>query len=226
VSGRRELQIVEDPAAVVADVLRAAALDGRDIVLTGGSTPRRAYEMAADADWSSARVWFTDERCVPPDDPISNYGMTYEALLSRTANPPEVFRMEGELGPESGAAAYEAVVREQLGDEPKFDLLLLGLGPDTHVASLFPGKPAVVEWRRLVAGVPVAGMEPHVPRITLTIPAINSAREIVFLITGADKAAAVERAFGGEPDVNVPASLVRGGHVRVVLDEAAAGRLR
>jgi 6-phosphogluconolactonase len=224
-SAERVLHVVEDPARLVAEVLRAAAAGGRDIVLTGGSSPKRAYELASDADWSGARVWFTDERCVEPDDPLSNYWMTYNALLSRVEHPPEAFRMEGELGPDAGAAAYEALVREHLGNEPEFDLMLLGMGPDTHIASLFPGKREVFERRRLVVGVPLAGMEPQVPRISLTMSAINAAREIVFLITGADKAKAVERAFGGPPDAMCPASLVTGGHVRVVLDEAAAERL-
>jgi 6-phosphogluconolactonase len=225
VSAQRELHVVEEPAALVAEVLRAAAEEGREIVLTGGSSPRRAYEMAADADWSGARVWFTDERCVDPENPLSNYGMTYEALLSRVQHPPEVFRMEGELGPDTGAAAYESLLREHLGNAPVFDLMLLGMGPDTHIASLFPGKREVIERKRLVVGVPLAGMEPQVPRISLTLSAINAAREIVFLITGADKAEAVERAFGGPPDAMHPASLVSGGRVRVVLDEAAAERL-
>jgi 6-phosphogluconolactonase len=226
VSTERVLHVVDDPAALVADVLVAAAEAGRDVVLTGGSSPRRAYELAAGADWSSARVWFTDERCVHPEHELSNYRMVYEALLSRVEHPPEVFRMEGELGYEAGAGVYETVLREQLGNEPRFDLMLLGMGPDGHVASLFPGKPEVLEERRFVVGVPLAGMEPQLPRISLTMPVINASRDIVFLITGADKAAMVERAFGGEPDPAIPASLVRGGHVRVVLDEAAAGRLR
>jgi 6-phosphogluconolactonase len=221
----REIHVVDDPAALVGEALGAAAEAGGSIVLTGGSSPRRAYELAAAADWSGSHVWFTDERCVGPDHPLSNYGLVYESLLSRTADPPEVFRMEGELGYEAGAGAYEAVLREHMGNEPHFDLMLLGMGPDGHVASLFPGKPEVLERRRFVVGVPIAGMEPQVPRISLTMPVINGARDTIFLITGADKAEAVERAFGGEPDAAVPASLVTGGRVRVVLDEAAAGRL-
>ena len=134
--------------------------------------------------------------------------------------------MEGELGPDAGAASYEAVVREHMGAEPRWNLLLLGLGPDAHCASLFPGKPEVEERRRLVTGVELAGMEPQVPRISLTIPALNSARRVVFLVTGKDKAQAVRRAFE-EDDPSSPASLVRptAGELLVVLDQAAAKEL-
>src|SRR4051812_9994918 len=161
-------------------MLVEAASGGAQIVLTGGSTPKRAYETAAQAgaDWSRATVWFSDERCVPPDDGRSNFRMADEALLGRLdeAVRPTVMRMQGELGPDAGATAYEASVREQLGPEPRWDLVLLGVGPDAHCASLFPGKPEVAERRRLVIGVSVAGMEPQVPRISLTLPALTWAR--------------------------------------------------
>ena len=118
-------------------------------------------------------------------------------------------RMEGELGPDAGAAAYEALVREHLGAEPRWDLLLLGLGPDAHCASLFPGKPEVEERQRLVTGVELAGMEPQVPRISLTLPAINSARHGRVPGHRQDKAKAVKRAFGDPPDRRRPAAHVR-----------------
>jgi 6-phosphogluconolactonase len=224
-----ELRVLEDPADELAGMLAEAARDGRHIVLTGGSTPRRAYQLAAgrEPDWGAARVWFGDERCVPPEHPDSNYGMANASLLSRLSVPPEVFRMEGELGPDAGAGAYEAVVRERMGSEPRWDLLLLGLGPDAHCASLFPGKPEVQERRRLVVGVPVAGLPPQVPRITMTLPCLNSARHVVFIVTGADKAGAVVRAFGPEPDPAAPAAHVRptAGTLTVLLDEAAAHKL-
>src|SRR3954447_17070393 len=110
---------------------------GGHIVLTGGSSPKRAYEMAAarGADWSGTTVWFGDERCVPPDHEWSNYAMVEATLLSRLSRRPAVHRMPGELGPEPGAAAYEALILEHLGPEPRWDLLLLGLGPDAHTAS-------------------------------------------------------------------------------------------
>ena len=100
------------------------------------------------------------------------------------------------LGHDAAAAAYEALLRETLGNHPRLDLALMGLGPDGHTASLFPGKPALQETHRLVVGVPEAGMEPQVPRVTMTLPLFNTAREVVFLVSGADKAPAVRRAFG------------------------------
>ncbi len=222
-----EIQVVQDPAAVVADLLAQSAADGRQIVLTGGSTPRRAYELAAaaGADWSSATVWFGDERCVAPEDERSNYGMAAAALLERLPESarPRVFRMRGEDGHDAGAAAYEQQLRAELGDTPRFDLLLLGLGDDGHMASLFPARPEVEESERLVVGVPDAGMAPYVPRISLTVPVINAAERIVFLVSGAAKAPAVARAFGGERNPAVPASLAE--NPLVLLDDDAAAEL-
>jgi 6-phosphogluconolactonase len=210
------IEVLDDPAEAVAELLVGVA-DGGHVVLTGGSSPRRAYELAARGDWSAATVWFGDERCVPPDHEWSNYRMADEALLSRLDPRPEVMRMED-------ADAYEALVRERLGDEPHWDLLLLGLGPDSHTASLFPGKPEVEVEDRLVVGVSEAGMEPYVPRISLTLPAINAARHVVFLVTGESKREAVRRAFGEDPDPTSPAAHVRprSGQLTVYLDPAAA----
>ena len=114
-----------------------------------------------------------------------------------------------------------------MGSEPRWDLLLLGLGPDAQCASLFPGKPELDERSRLVTGVELAGMEPQVPRVSLTLPALNSGRLTVFLVTGADKAQAVARAFGATPDTSSPAAFVRPrrGELLVVLDPAAAKEL-
>ncbi len=220
------IEVLDDPGAVVADLLVDAALAGGHLVITGGSSPRAAYERAAarGADWSGVTVWFSDERCVPPDQEWSNFRMADEALLSRLDRPPQVLRMEGERGPEDGATAYEAELRER---EARFDLVLLGLGPDAHTASLFPGKPEALADDRLVVGVPEAGMEPQVPRISLALPALNSARHVVFLITGGEKAAAVRRAFGDPADPSSPAAHVRpsGGELTVLLDPAAAAEL-
>lgn len=225
----RQISVVEDPGAAVAERLTAAAEQGAHIVLTGGSSPRGAYAIAAqqDADWSEATVWFSDERCVPPDHPDSNFAMANRALLSRLSRPPRVMRMEGELGHEAAAGAYEALVREHLGNDPRFDLVLLGIGPDAHVASLFPGKPEIEETARLVVGVPLAGLEPQVPRVTLTLPVLNRARVVDFLVSGPDKAQAVGRAFGDPPDPGAPAARVRpqDGSIFVFADEAAAAEL-
>jgi 6-phosphogluconolactonase len=207
-----KLEVLDDPAEAVAELLAAAS---GHVVLTGGSSPKRAYELAARGDWSRTTVWFSDERCVPPDHEWSNYRMADEALFSKLDPRPEVLRMEA-------ADAYEALVRERLGDEPRWDLLLLGLGPDSHTASLFPGKPEVDVTDRLVVGVPEAGMQPQVPRISLTLPAINAARHKVFMVTGESKVEAVRRAFGDPPDAESPAAHVR--PVTVLLDSAAAGR--
>jgi 6-phosphogluconolactonase len=223
--------VVDDPAAAVAERLADAAAAGSHFALSGGSTPKRAYELAAerDVDWSAATAWFGDERCVPPEHPDSNFGMADKALLSRLpeARRPRAMRIEGELGHAQAAAAYEALLREELGNHPRLDLALMGLGPDGHTASLFPGKPAVDEHRHLVAGVPEPGMDPRVPRVTLTLPIFNAAREVIFLVSGADKAHAVARAFGGVPDESAPAAHVRpgAGTLVVVLDPAAAVEL-
>ena len=144
------------------------------------------------------------------------------ALLDLLADPPAaVHRMRGELGPEEGAAQYE----RELG-ETRFDLLLLGLGPDGHAASLYPGQPSLEETERRAIGVE-AKLEPFVDRITLTLPVLCASREVLFLVAGADKADAVARAFAGEPSRDIPASLVRSleGTTTVVLDRAAAAKL-
>jgi 6-phosphogluconolactonase len=226
-----QLKVVEDPAATVAERLAQAAAAGAHIALSGGSTPKRAYELASglDMDWSAATLWFGDERCVAPDHPDSNYRMAAEALINRLpeAHRPQVRRIEGELGPERGAEAYDAAIREFLGHAPRLDLALMGLGPDGHTASLFPSKPALKEHRRFAAPVPEAGMEPVVPRVTMTFPMFNGAREVVFLVAGADKAEAVARAFGDPQDPTAPAAHVRpaAGELEVVLDPAAAREL-
>lgn len=215
-----DLQISDDPAAAAAELLAEAS---GQLCLTGGSTPKRAYERAAElrSDWSGVEVWFTDERCVPPDHEHSNFRMVNEALLAR-ADGVTVHRMEGELGPEAGAAAYE---REyDAAGRPVLDLMLLGLGPDAHLCSLFPGADALGERERPVVGVETPGMAPLVSRITFTLPVVNAARRRVFLVTGEDKADAVARAFSGRPDPMAPASLLEG-EVTVLLDADAARRM-
>lgn len=226
-----EIEVIDDPMERTAQLIASAAGHGGHIALTGGSTPKTAYARAAaiGGKWSRLHLWFGDERCVPPTDERSNFAMAKAALLGRiTGSPPDVERIEGELGPDAGAAAYEARLHEVFGEGmPSLDLILLGLGSDGHCASLFPGKPALDETERLVVGVPEAGLEPFVPRVTFTLPLINAAREVVFLVSGADKAPAVARAFSGAPDPATPASLVApaSGTLRVLLDPAAAAQL-
>jgi 6-phosphogluconolactonase len=226
-----DIRVVDDPAAEVADLLVDVAAAGGHVALSGGSTPRRAYERAAktDADLSAATLWLGDERVVPLEDERSNLRLVRESLTERLpeARRPRLVAVDTVLGADAAAAAYESLLREALGNHPRLDLALMGLGPDAHTASLFPGKPAVGETRKLAVGVPEAGMEPQVPRVTLTLPLFNAAREVVFLVTGADKAAAVRRAFGDPPDPASPAAHVRpgAGALSLVLDAAAAAEL-
>jgi 6-phosphogluconolactonase len=215
-----DIRVSDDPAQEAAELLVAA---GGHVALTGGSTPRSAYERSAGMreDWSGVDFWFTDERCVPPDNEHSNFGMVDRALLSRVEGA-TVHRMRGELGPEDGAAAYENELGE-FGPEA-LDFILLGVGPDAHICSLFPGDEALGERERKVVGVETPGMAPLVSRITLTLPVVNASAQIVFLVGGEDKADAVRRVFAGPPDPSAPGSLVEG-DVVALLDAAAAARL-
>jgi 6-phosphogluconolactonase len=221
-----ELLVLDDAeaaAAAIAERLAEAARAGAEIALTGGSTPRRAYELAAqrEPDWSRAGAWWGDERCVDPGDDRSNFRLAREALLDRLAARPTVHRIQGEIAPEEAAEEYE----RELG-ETRLDLVLLGIGPDGHCASLFPEAPTLrLRDRKVVAAE--AGLEPFVPRVTLTIPALEAAAEIVFLVTGDEKADAVRRAFAEEPSERTPASLVRAasGRSLAILDQAAAASI-
>ncbi|MEX2211936.1 MAG: 6-phosphogluconolactonase [Gaiellaceae bacterium] len=218
-----ELVVTDDPAGAVADELARAAAAGGHVALSGGSTPQPAYELAAmhAPDWAHVELWWADDRCVPPSDPRSNYRLVRESLLDRLSRPPQLHRIRGELPPEEAADAYDAAVRGV-----RLDLALLGLGADGHTASLFPNSPALAETERAaVATEP--GLEPLVPRVTLTIPTLSAARLVLFLVTGEDKAEAAARAFGGEPNPATPASLVRSAEGRTVaiLDRAAAAGL-
>jgi 6-phosphogluconolactonase len=215
------LHVEDDPALAVGELLAAAAQRGEAIVLTGGSSVGKAYEHAAalEGDWSKATVWWSDERCVPPDDERSNYGVAKRTLLDQLEHEPKVHRIRGELDPADASGEYDKKL-----EGVALDLLLLGLGPDGHVASLFPHSLQLDERERLVTSGP-AGLEPFVDRVTMTLPALLSARRILFLVTGAAKAEAVERAFRGEITAEVPASLLREGDVPidVYLDAAASG---
>ncbi|HEY0415270.1 MAG TPA: 6-phosphogluconolactonase [Gaiellaceae bacterium] len=219
-----EIRVVHDPAATVGELLAEQARRGGSIVLTGGSTPGQAYRRAAGrtADWGRVTLWWGDERCVPPDDERSNYRLARETLLEHLEVPPRaVHRIRGEAPAAEAAAELDAALAGV-----QLDLLLLGLGPDGHMASLFPGSPQVgVTDRRATDGPP--GLEPFVRRVTMTVPVIQSALRIVFLVTGESKADAVARAFAGEVTPDVPASLSRLAPVpvEVFLDEAAAARM-
>ena len=227
------IRVEEHPAQACAEILCRAAEAGAHIALTGGSTPRAAYELAAgmDADWTGAALWWGDERCVDPDDELSNYRLAKESLLDNLpeGDRPAIHRMRGERGPHAGADDYERELRDTLGEQsPRLDLVLLGLGPDAHLASLFPGHATLRVRDRVVVGDDQAGLEPFVPRITMTLPTICDGRHIVFLVTGEGKAEAVERSFGThDPSMDAPGSLVRprDGKLTVILDQAAASRL-
>jgi 6-phosphogluconolactonase len=214
----------EKVASLVADALVAAARAAGAIVLTGGESPGRAYELAAERepDWSRASVWWGDERCVPPEDDRSNYKLAKEQLLDRLAGQPaQVRRIRGEAGAETAAAEYDALL-----DGARLDFVLLGLGPDGHAASLFPGESSLDERAR--RAIPAeAKLEPFVDRVTLTVPVLRSAPEVVFIVTGEQKADAVEQAFARPASPATPASLIRSanGRTRVVADAAAASRL-
>jgi len=211
----------EGAARACATLLGAA--EG-DVVLTGGSTPERAYEIAAELrrDWSDAELWWGDERCVPPDHEWSNYGLAKRALLDWVEVPPiAVHRIEGELGAEEAARRYDEELRDV-----SLDVILLGLGPDGHAASLFPNSPGLEERER--RAIPAeATLEPYVDRVTMTIPMLESAPLLVWLVDGASKAEAAARAFAGPPDPAAPASLIRSknGRTVAILDREAASLL-
>ena len=215
----------EEAARLVGERLAEQARAGGSIVLTGGSTPRRAYEIAAELepDWSGVELWWGDERCVPPDDERSNYAMAKAALLDRIDGAPAaVHRIQGELGRDAGTAEY----RVELANFETFDLVLLGLGPDGHIASLFPNFPTLDVTNRDVVGSE-AGHEPFVDRISLTLPRLCDTHELLFLVAGEDKADAAARALAGQPSHDTPGSLARAaeGSTRAVLDRAAAAKL-
>lgn len=199
------------------------------IALSGGSTPRATYdEIARRAGrdgslWAGAQVFWGDERCVPPHDARSNERMARESLLAHVPIPARhVFPMRCLGDAEAAARRYEDLIREHLGARPRFDLVLLGLGDDGHTASLFPGSALLEEPERWV-GVTRRSSESFT-RITLTLAAINLAARVIFLVSGAGKADALQRALAGDP--RAPASLVRpaGGDLYWLVDAEAARR--
>ncbi len=260
---RIEYKVLADAAALAAQAAeefthaaeKAVADRGRArIAISGGSTPKAAFALLADAGkpWRSRMPWdklelsWVDERCVPPDHADSNYRMTREAMLDHVPLKPEqVHRMEGELDPQVAAARYESLLRNEFRLEgaesprlatpwtttspwgPRFDLVALGMGPDGHTASLFPHTEALHEMGRLVTANHVETVKDSW-RITLTWPVINNASSVFFLIGGADKAGVLHEVFTGPCDPErLPSQLIRpsGGILTLVLDQAAAARL-
>jgi len=220
-----ELEVVEDAAAALeaaAAQIAEAVHTGGHVGLSGGSGPRAAYERVATLrpDWGRVELWWIDERCVPPADGRSNYRMIRESLLDGLARPPVVVhRVRGELPPEEAADEYDAEL-----EDVTLTLAVMGVGPDGHTASLFPNSPALDETERRAVAVE-AGMEPFVPRVTMTRPMLGAAETMVYLVTGEAKADAVRRAFEDAPSPDTPASLVRGRRTIALLDRPAASRL-
>lgn len=234
-----ELEVLSDPDALahrVADWLTEVARETRGpfrIALAGGETPRPLYRNLATAPWREAFPWsrtawfWGDERFVPPDDPRSNYRMAREALLDRAPVPAAGVHAVPTLGmsPEQAASTYERTLQAIYGAtrldpaRPLFDVNLLGLGPEGHTASLFPGTAALAERMAWVVAVLAVKEE---PRITLTYPVLESARHVAFLVAGAQKRAALRRLLRG--DVALPAARVHPvGELRIFADRAAAG---
>ena len=245
---RINYRVVADPTALarraahhfVEMVTETAAARGlARIAISGGSTPKAAFELLADPHepfraampWDQLELYWVDERTVPPDAPDSNYRMTREALLDHVSLPASrIHRMEGELDPEAAAARYESELRNSFRLEgaqgPRFDLISLGMGPDGHCASLFPHTQAIHEMSRLVTANHVPQLDTW--RITLTWPIINHARSVFFLISGEDKAERVREVFTGPRDPErLPSQLIwpSSGILTLFLDKAAAALL-
>jgi 6-phosphogluconolactonase len=238
-------QLVErfdDPAAmmraaaerIVEQASAAITARGRFLfVLSGGKTPRSLYELLATRpyatriDWPSVHIFWGDERCVPPEDPASNYRMAREALLDHVSLPPaNIHRIHGEDNPEAAASHYEHLLRSHVDPRDQtFDLVLLGMGTDGHTASLFPGTPAAAELERWV--VATRGPEREGWRVTLTRPALTAASNVTFLVSGADKAERLREVLEDHPASPLPAQLIhpKRGALHWMIDASAAARL-
>lgn len=235
-----DVLVVKDPseyAARAVTLIAAAAHEaiaarGRfRIALAGGATPRPIYAALAVApgiDWPHWEIFWGDERTAPPDSPESNYAMAAAALLKplaeRTVAPGLVERLHGEDDPIEAARHYDRVLRTLAdGETPRFDLILLGMGPDGHTASLFPHTPALEERSRLVVANDVPQL--NTVRLTFTYPLLNAARQILFLVRGADKAAALHAVIAGPVEMaQWPSQGIQptSGHVTWLVDDAAA----
>jgi 6-phosphogluconolactonase len=227
-----DVETLNEAAATLIVEIAAEALQAKDkfsIALAGGSTPEALYKLLASdkfenkIDWMKTLVFFGDERCVAPDDAESNYRMANAAMLARVSIAPEnVFRLRGEIEPEKAAAEYEEIIKKTLGANAQLDLILLGMGDDGHTASLFPQTRALRETKKLVAANFVEKL--NVNRLTLTFPAINSAKNVLFLATGAKKASMIKKVLSAET-LDLPASLIKpeNGNCFWFLDKEAAG---
>jgi len=235
------LDVYESPeelAAALADVFvdeaktAVAARGGFYVALSGGTTPRAAYALLAKEprrnaiSWKDVFIYFGDERCVPPDDERSNYRMARTAFLDGVNLPPKnVHRMLGEAPPPEAAAAYAKILREDLGSSLRFDLVLLGVGPDGHTASLFPGSLPDETHTAGVAAVYVAALEMY--RLTLTPQTINAARRVAIVAEGAHKASILREALEERPVPELPVQRIapERGRLTWMIDRAAASQL-
>jgi len=241
-SAKGRVQVFADAPAVaqaladlIIDVGQTAMADRGSfrVALSGGNTPRAAYRLLAEAprsealSWSDTFVYFGDERCVPPDDEQSNYRMATKAFLDAVPIPrANVHRIRGEIDPAAAAADYATILRTDLGDPPRFDLMLLGLGPDGHTASLFPGTPPTTDDAALVRAVYASSQAMW--RVTVTPQVINAARTVVFAVEGAEKAGILATVLEGPHDpTSYPAQIVapESGRLIWLVDELAAAML-
>ncbi len=232
---RDPAELAERAADVFVDLVSAAiAARGRcAVALAGGSTPRAMNaRLAAEPrrghiDWPKVAFFFGDERCVPPDNAESNYRMTHETLFAPLGiSEQQIFRIAGEAEPRMAADAYDALLEENLGKPPVFDLIDLGMGPDGHTASLFPGTLATIDRRRSVVANFVAKFNSY--RITITPQVIAAARNVLITAAGAEKAQSLQAVLEGQRDTTVfPAQLVLSSHAnaRWIVDAAAASKL-
>lgn len=199
------------------------------LVLAGGRTPKLTYELLAtemrdEVDWRRVTFYFGDERCVPPDDARSNYRMAKESLFDPLKIGPEtVRRIAGELPPEEGASEYDDEIRQLKAERvPSFELTILGMGAEGHTASLFPGSPILAEHSRMAAAANVVADPPE--RITMTPGALALSKQIIFMISGAEKAPALAQVF--QDGSELPAAQVAAlAPTRFLVDEAAASEL-
>ncbi|MDD2922853.1 MAG: 6-phosphogluconolactonase [Anaerolineales bacterium] len=209
----------------------AIAARGRfSVALSGGSAPHRLHEILASesfreqVNWKSVHAFWGDERCVPPDDLRSNFRMARETLLNHVPIPAEnIHAVHGELNPSQAAAQYESELKKYFGvEQPVFDLIFLGMGDNAHTASLFPHTPVLNEKEKWVADVYVKELDMY--RVTFTAPLINQADQIVFLVSGVDKAHALHEVIeGAYHPQEVPAQLIR--HPLWLVDQAASHKL-